>query len=133
MCFAQHLLLYFLSSLSWFHHTHNTTRVKMWRPKFNLLRTYFYPVQGNNIKNRIPKVITLITLKVVEKYMIYLLSLNHVSKPQQRSDLDCSLSHYIYLIFCFVFLWPKQRKKKKKRKLDIEMLPYISNIHQWET
>ena len=29
MCFAQHLLLYFLSSLSWFHHTHNTTRVKI--------------------------------------------------------------------------------------------------------
>ena len=47
--------------------------------------------------------------------MIYLLSLNHVSKLHQRSYLDCSLSRYIYLIFCFVFLWPKFKRKKKGR------------------
>ena len=71
---------------------------------FNLFRTYFYPVQGSNIKNRVSKVTTAITLKIVEEYMIYLLSLNHFSKLHQRSVLDRSLSHYIYLIFRFVFL-----------------------------
>ena len=34
--------------------------------------------------------------------MIYQLSLNHVCKLHQKSDLDCSLSHYIYLILCLV-------------------------------
>ena len=47
---------------------------------------------------------TPITIKIVEMDMMYLLSLNHVSKLHQRSDLACSLSLYIYLIFCFIFL-----------------------------
>ena len=34
--------------------------------------------------------------------MIYQLSLNHVCKLDQKSDLDCSLSQYIYLILCLV-------------------------------
>ena len=73
---------------------------------------------------------TPITIKIVEKNMIYLLSLNHVSKLHQRSDLDWSLSHYIYQIFCFIFF---DLSSKEKKRLNIDFLPYISNTHEWET